>query len=229
MEQITLRAETGRETGSAPSRRLRREGGVPAVVYGRGIDPITIAVDRRELYAALTTEAGLNALINLEVGKEQHLAVAREIQRHPVRGEVTHLDFVKISLDEAIEAEVAIEFIGTPIGVREEGGIVDTVNTSVIVNALPMAIPSSIPAMIEDLNIGDTYTVGMLEAVEGVEIVSDPDMPLATIVIPAALLVEEPEAEELEGELAEGEEGEAAEGAEEAADAEASGEGEDEA
>jgi large subunit ribosomal protein L25 len=175
---------------------------------------MTVAVDRRELYAALTTEAGLNALINLEVGKDEHLAVAREVQRHPVRGEIIHLDFVKISLDVAIEAEVAVEFVGIPIGVREEGGIVETVNTSVMVSALPADIPSSIPAEIGELNVGDTYTVTMLPEFEGVEYLSDPDMPLATIVIPAAVLVEEvvEEGEELEEgvELEEGEEPEAA-------------------
>ena len=217
MDEITLRAETGRETGTRPSRRLRRHGRIPATIYGRGIDAMTIDVDGRELYAALTTEAGLNALINLEVGKEEHLAVAREVQRHPVRGEITHLDFVKISLDEVIEAEVGIEFIGVPAGVREEGGIVETVNTSIMVNALPTAVPSSIPAEIGELGIGDTFTVEMLPDLEGVEYLADPDMPLATIVIPAALLVEEPEVDEEllegeEGELVEGEEGEAAEG-----------------
>ena len=225
MDQITLRAETGRETGTRPSRRLRREGRIPATLYGRGIDAMTVDVDGRELYAALTTEAGLNALINVEVGKEEHLAVAREVQRHPVRGEITHLDFVKISLDEVIEAEVGIEFIGTPAGVREEGGIVETVNTSVIVSALPTAIPSSIPAEISELGIGDTFTVEMLPEMEGVEILAEPDTPLATIVIPAALLVEEPEVDEEllegeEGELVEGEEGEAAEGAEAEAETE---------
>jgi len=189
-----------------------------ATVYGRGIDAITVAIDRRELYAALTTEAGLNALITLEVGKDEHLSVAREIQRHPVRGEITHLDFVRISMDEAIEAEVAIEFIGTPIGVRDEGGIVETVNTSVMVRALPADIPSSIPAEIGDLDIGDAFPVAMLPEIDRVEYLSDPEMPLATIVIPAALLVEEPVEEDeelLEGEeAAEGEEGAEGEGEE---------------
>ena len=225
MDQITLRAETGRETGTRPSRRLRREDKVPATVYGRGIDAITVAIDKRELYAALTTEAGLNALITLEVGKDEHLSVAREIQRHPVRGEITHLDFIRISLDEAIEAEVAIEFIGIPAGVSDEGGIVETVNTSVMVRALPTDIPASFPAEISELEIGDTFTVAMLAEIEGVENLSDPDMPLATIVIPAALLVEEAVEEEEEGlegeegiEGEEGAEGETAEGAAETED-----------
>lgn len=201
MDQITLRAEAGRETGTRSSRRLRREGNVPATLYGLGFDAMAVAVDRRELHAALHTEAGLNALLNIDVGKSSHLAVVREIQRHPVRGEITHVDLIKISLDVAIEAEVGIEFIGTPVGVTE-GGIVDTQHNSVMVRCLPTSIPSHIPADIEGLNIGDIFTVAMLTPIEGVEIISDSDMPLASVVIPAALLVEEA------GEAEEGEEGE---------------------
>ena len=96
MEQVTLRAEAGREPGSRSSRRLRRTGRVPAIVYGRGLETTSIDVDRRDLYGVLHTEAGLNALINLEVGKKEYLTVAREVQRHPVRGEITHLDFIQI-------------------------------------------------------------------------------------------------------------------------------------
>jgi large subunit ribosomal protein L25 len=224
MDQITLRADAGRQTGTRPSRRLRRQGRVPATIYGQGIGAINVAVDQRELHSALTTDAGFNALINLEVGKDTHLAVAREVQRHPVRGEITHLDFIKISLDVAIEAEVGIEFIGIPVGVTDDNGIVETLHTSVMVSSLPAAIPSHIPAHIEELGVGDTYTVAMLAPIEGVEILSDPDMPLATIVIPALLVVEEPEAaaEEAEG-------AEAAEGAEEAEGAAEAAETEDEA
>lgn len=228
MDQVTLRAETGREHGSRPTRRLRREGKVPAVVYGRGTDTVSIAVDKRALYQVLHTESGANVLINLEVGKQKLLTVAREVQRHPVRGDITHLDFIRISLDEPIEAEVAIEFVGTPAGVRDEGGIVETVNTSVMVKALPTDIPTSIEANIADLWVGDTLMVAELPPLEGVEILAEPDMPLATIVVPAALVVEVPE-EELEAEeLLEGEELEEGEEAEEGAE-EAAAETEDEA
>jgi large subunit ribosomal protein L25 len=223
MDQVKLRAETGRELGSRPARRLRREGLVPAVVYGRGAETVSVAVDKRDLYRALTTEAGANVLINLEVGKEKLLTVAREVQRHPVRNEITHLDFIRISLDEAIQAEVGIEFIGVPIGVREDGGIVDTISTSVTINALPTDIPSSIEVDISELNVGDTIFVEALPALEGVEMLTDPETPLASVVIPAAVEAAVTEEEELEGELLEGEEGELVEGeegAEEAADSE---------
>ncbi len=199
MEQVSLRAEVGRDTGSRPARQLRRGGRVPGVVYGRGLETRSIDVDQRELDAVLHTEAGLNALINLQVDKDEYLTVAREVQRHPVRGDIVHLDFIQISLDVAIEAEVHVEFAGTPVGVLEEGGIVETVASSVTVSALPTDIPSSLALDVSGLGIGDTLKVSDLPAVENVTVVSDPEMTLVTVVIPAALLVEEPE-EEVEGE-----------------------------
>jgi large subunit ribosomal protein L25 len=200
MEQVTLRAEPRTEAGSRPARRMRREGKVPAVVYGRGLDPFPVAVSGRELYAALRTEAGLNAILNVEVdGEEAVLAVAREIQRHPVRGEITHLDLIKVSLDVAIEAEVGLEFIGTPVGVRE-GGIVETIENTVAVEALPTAIPSSIPLDISELEVGDTLRISDLPAIEGVTYVDDEDRPIVTVVIPRIVEEEVEEVEEIEGE-----------------------------
>jgi large subunit ribosomal protein L25 len=216
MDQVSLRAEVGRETGSGPTRRLRAAGKVPAVVYGRGIDPVSVAVEQRELYAALHTEAGLNAIINLEVDGSAYTTIAREIQRHPWRGEITHLDFLQISLDEAIESEVAIEFTGTPAGATE-GGIVESVQTSVVISSLPTAIPPSIAIDISALNIGDSLKVADLPEIEGVEYVSDPENTLVTVQVPAAVVAETPEGELLEGEEAEAGGEEAEEGAAEGA------------
>ncbi|MBM3696357.1 MAG: 50S ribosomal protein L25 [Actinobacteria bacterium] len=190
MEQVTLRGETGRVPGSRTSRRLRRAGSVPAVVYGRGLEPRSVAVDRRDLYAALHTEAGLNALINLQVDGEELLTVAREVQRHPVRGEITHLDFIRISLDESIEAEVPVEFAGIPVGVREAKGIVETVHASVIVSCLPTAIPSQVTLDISALRVGDSARVADLPALPGVAYVTDPDQTLLVVALPAAAHVE---------------------------------------
>ena len=221
MEQVTLRAVTGREIGSRAARRLRRDGLVPGVVYGRDQEATAVAVESRELYAALHTEAGLNALINLDIGeKETVLTVAREVQRHPVRGEIVHLDFVKISLTEEIEAEVGIEYLGTPAGV-EEGGVPEVVRNSVLISALPMAIPSHIELDVSGLGIGDSVSIEDLPEIEGVTYVDEPELTLVTVVIPRAVVEEEPE--DLEGEeLLEGEEAaegeEAEEGDEESGD-----------
>lgn len=217
MEQVTLRAEAGRDAGSRASRRLRRDGRVPAIVYGRDQEAMAVAVGNRDLYAALHTESGYNALINLEVdGGDAILTVAREIQRHPVRGEIVHLDFVKISLTEEIEAEVAIDYIGDPEGVKE-GGILEVVRNSVEISALPMAIPSSIELDVAALEIGDSLSVEDLPQIEGVTYLDEPDQTLVTVVIPRAIVEEEPELEEGE-ELLEGEEAEEGAEGEEAAD-----------
>ncbi len=220
MDQETLRVQARVDSGSRPARRMRRQGFIPAVVYGRDLETTPITVDRRELNAVLRTEAGLNALINVVVdGGDEVLAVAREIQRDPVRGDITHLDLIKVSLDIEIEAEVLIEYVGVPAGVREEAGFVEAIENSVTIMALPTAIPSSIEVDITELGIGDTLKVADLPTIEGVTYTTDLERPLVTVLLPTA--EEEPVVELLEGEELEvGEEGEPVEGAEsEAGDA----------
>ncbi len=227
MDQVTLSASPRLEAGSRPARRLRRSGFVPAVVYGRDMEPLPVNVATRDLFAALRTEAGLNAVISLEVDGTAVLTVAREIQRHPVRGDITHLDFIKVSLDEEIQAEVNLDFVGTPPGVTEDGGVVEAIETSVTIRALPTQVPSSIEVDISELRLGDTIKFGDLPAIEGVEYLDEEDRPVVTVLIPRVVEEEVPE-EELEEEL-EGEEaveGEAA--AEEGAGPEAEKEAGDE-
>ena len=122
-----------------------------------------MAVDRRELHAALHTDAGSNALINLEVAgnSKPFLTVAREVQRHPVRGDISHLDFISITLDEEIHAEVAIEYTGLPIGVKRDAGIVETIRTSVNIQALPLDIPGHITLDISELEVGSSLRVAI--------------------------------------------------------------------
>jgi large subunit ribosomal protein L25 len=214
MDQISLRAELRSTAGTRPTRRQRREGLVPAVVYGKGMDTVSVTVSDRDLFSVLHTEAGLNALIDLEVDGGNVLTVAREIQRHPVRGDITHLDFIKVSLDEPILAEVGIELLGTPVGVHEEGGIVESIATTVTVRALPTEIPPSVELEIAELSIGDTLTIGDLPVIPGVEYVDEEERPLVTILAPRKIEEEEVPEEELEGvELEEGEEAPAAEAA----------------
>jgi large subunit ribosomal protein L25 len=201
MEQETLRAQRRDESGSRPARRMRREGRVPAIVYGTSLEPVSISVDRRDLYSTLHTEAGLNALINLVLDDAEVLAVAREIQRDPVRGDITHLDLIQVSLDVAIEAEVHLEYVGVPVGVREEGAFVEAIETTVMLMALPGSIPSSIEVDISELGIGDALRVDDLPMVEGVTYVTDPDRPLVTVLLPSVEEEPEPELELVEGEL----------------------------
>jgi len=214
MEQVTLRADKRETSGTRPARRLRREGLVPAIVYGKGLDTMSVTVEARALYGVLHTEAGLNALIKVEVeGANDVLTVAREVQRHPVRGDITHLDFIQVSLTEEIVAEVGIEYTGIPAGVREEGGFVETIGNSVMIEALITEIPSSIELDITDLDIGDSLKVADLPILEGVTYLDEDDRPLVTVLAPRLEEEVEEEVEGEEGELLEGEEGEGEEAA----------------
>ena len=226
MAETKLTAAVRTELGSAESRRMRRDGSVPAVVYGQGSDPISVAVNARELYAAVHTEAGLNAVITLDVDGTDYTTLPREVQRHPTRGDITHLDFIRISLTDTVSAEVGIDFLGVPRGVRDDGGIVETISNTVNLEALPTAIPSSIELDIDDLGIGDVLRVSDLPVIAGVAYTDDPDASLVTVSVPAAVISEEAEEELLEGEeLEEGAEpGEEAEGGAEGGAEESEGE-----
>ena len=202
MSETTLRAETGRVIGTRSSRRLRRDGMVPGVLYGKQADPPSLAVNARDLSRALSTEAGLNVVLTIEVDGNSSTAFARELQRHPTRGDIIHLDFIKITLTDTVDAVVSLDFLGEPVGVRDEGGIIHTVMTSVNVRAVVTDIPSSIEIDIADLEIGDSVTVEDLPEIDGVEYLDESDSTVATVAVPAAVLADETEVdgEEVEGE-----------------------------
>lgn len=207
--EVTLQAERRAETGSAAARRLRRDNKVPAVVYGRDLDATPVIVDQRDLVGVLHTEAGLNVLINLEIdGSGTHLTLPRFVQRHPVKGEILHVDFIKISLTETVQAEVPIELEGEPEAVRMGDAVVDHIRTVVRVEALPQAVPGHITMDISEMVLGDVLRVEDLPSIDGVEYLAEPDAPVASVSIPRLEVEEEPEEEELEEgvELLEGEE-----------------------
>jgi large subunit ribosomal protein L25 len=188
---------------------------VPAIVYGKGTDPINVAVDAHDLHMALHTEAGSNALINLEIEDDKVvLTMARIIERHPFRNEYRHVDFVTVSLDETVHAEVAIHFEGTPAGVIE-GGVFSPQRTHVSVETLATTIPSFIELDVSAVEIGDSLRIADLPVLEGVVYTEDPEGVVMSVTTPAAEIEEPEEVEGEEGEeLAEGEEsdGVAAEG-----------------
>ncbi|MBV9411783.1 MAG: 50S ribosomal protein L25 [Acidimicrobiia bacterium] len=225
MEEVTLTAEIGRPTGSRSSRRLRNAGKVPAVLYGHGTDPMALAVDSRELRNALTGDAGLNALITLQVDSESHLAMARHLQRHPVKGSVDHVDFVIVRRDEIVTAEVPINLVGEAAAVNQEGGIVEQQIFTLTIKAKPLEIPASLDADISGLIIGESVRVADLKLPSGVETEVDPEEAVVVGQPPAAVELAEPgegeEAAEGEG----GAEGAAAAGGEGGAAAEGGGEG----
>jgi large subunit ribosomal protein L25 len=175
MAEIALAAHAGRPTGSAAAKRMRAAGRIPAVVYGHGIAPMAISIEGRDLRAALTTASGLNALLSLDVDGETHLTLAREIQRHPVRHSVTHVDFQIVRRDEIVSAEVPIVLLGEAVQVSQNQGVIEQPLTNLTVQAVPGRIPNSIEVDISDLAIGDTVRVADLTLPEGVSTDIDGD------------------------------------------------------
>ena len=190
--ETNLKAIVREGIGSSESKRLRKDGNIPAVVYGLGMDPLSVSVNAREFRNALKTEAGTNVIINLEVGSDNYTALAREIQKHPYRDEYLHIDLIQIDLTQTVEADVQIEFVGIPVGVKEEGGLVQTINSSISISALPTNIPTSIELDISALNVGDNLTATDVNLPEGVELASEDDESLlVTITLPRAAVEED--------------------------------------
>jgi large subunit ribosomal protein L25 len=210
MAEITLNVESGRPLGTRPSGRLRTAGKIPGVVYGHGMTAISVAIAARDLRAALTTEAGLNALLNLKIGETSHLAIAKDIQRHPVRQNVTHVDFQIVSRDEIVTAEVRVMLIGDSEAVHRVEGTIDLEMLSLEIKAKPGDVPAVIEVDISSLEVGDSLRVSDIVLPEGVTTEVDLDAAVAIAHMPRAL-EPEPEVE------VEAEEAEAAAGGEEPA------------
>src|SRR5687768_11554214 len=168
MSEVTLAAESGRTTGSRSSGRLRGEGRIPGVVSGHGISPVSVSVDRKALRAVLHTDAGHNAVIILEIGSDKHLTIVKDLQRHPVRNEVIHVDFLVVNRNEIVTVDVPINLTGESAAVKEATGTVDQQIYTLSVNSTPGNIPNEISVDISGMQIGDAIRVGDLQLPSGV-------------------------------------------------------------
>jgi large subunit ribosomal protein L25 len=175
MDEVSLVADVGRVKGSSESRRLRKAGKVPGVLYGHGIEPIDVAVGSRELRAALTSDSGLNALISLDVDGKRHLAMARQLQRHPTRRSIDHVDFVIVRRDEVITAEVPVHLVGEAEEVERADGMVEQSMFALEVHAKPADIPNAIEVDISGLGLGEAIRVADLTLPAGVSTEVDPE------------------------------------------------------
>lgn len=212
----TLEARSRDDLGSRNTRRKRREGIVPGVVYGGGGEPVALQVDEAELRVALGSHS---ALIDLKIDGKGEPVLVREQQRHPVTGRITHIDLLRVDLTKKVQAQVPLSVQGgedSP-GVRF-GGLLEQVVRELTIEALPTAIPELLTADASTMEIGDTLAVDAVTAPEGVEILTDPDEVIATLAASRMSQQTEREGEEGETEVV----GEAA-AAEEAAEAGESG------
>jgi large subunit ribosomal protein L25 len=226
-ETTRLNATAREIQGSRSNRRLRREGRVPAVLYGGDGEPVHFSVDQRELRHALHASG---AVIELALGGETANAVVKDLQQHPVRGDALHLDFVRVRMDEAIQAVVTLELVGGDDAPgTSEGGVLEQQTRELNVEALPGDIPETIQYDASRLEINATVTVADLVPPQGVTLLDDPETVVASITLPR-LEVETPEEVETETEVVGEGEGEAlaAEGADAETQPEAAGAGEGE-
>jgi large subunit ribosomal protein L25 len=216
MDEVTLVAEVGRPVGKSAARKIRREGKVPAVVYGLGSDPESVAVPIRELQHILHGASGANTLINLDLGGRNELVLARQVVRHPVRHTYVHLDFIRVRRDTAVTAEVPIHLVGEAAG-HKDGGLLEQDTFTLSIEAKPGDLPAGIEIDVSGLGIGDQLTVADLALPRGVVSTQDPGDLVAHVSAPKGVdLGEAPEGEE----AAEGEGGEAGAEAGEGASAE---------
>lgn len=199
MDQTVVTATTGRGQGSRPSRRLRAEGQLPAVVYGLGRDPVAVAVSYIDLRDALKTESGMNTVISLNVeGGETETVIVRSVQRHPIRREVTHADFLRIDTAQQINVKVPIRMVGDGTAITNEGGLIEQKMFEIEVLVSPLNIPSEIEADISMMDMDTRVSVADLKLPAGVVSAIADEI---SVVIPVASRASKMTDEELEAEL----------------------------
>ncbi len=209
-DRFQLEVQERESRGSRESRRLRAQGLIPGVLYGKG-QSRAIAVAERDLRAALTGSSGMHAILDvvLEGQKTVHPSILADLQQDPIRGTVSHIDLREVRLDQPIQATVVVQLVGESQGVKN-GGVLSLVNREVNVEALPMEVPEHIDADVSSLEVGDVLRLEDLPAIEGVTFLDDPhETVIATVSAPRVEVepvAEVEEGEEAEGEVAEGEE-----------------------
>ena len=203
MEKVVLKSALREEFGKSASKHLRKEDQIPAVVYKEGKKAISVKVDANDLWHALHTEAGENAIITMDItGGEKEIkktVIVKEVQHDPVNDKFVHVDFHEISLKEKLKVKVPIAVKGEAIGVKEEDGVLSQDLWEMEVECLPTEIPEHIDVHVDELAIGDSIHVKDITAPAGVAILDDPEHTVVSVKPPAA------EEEPVEEEAAEGE------------------------
>ena len=205
MSDTTIKVRSREKTGKNHNRRLRRRGGVPAVIYGGGVDSVAIEVENRKVDAILRA-SGENTifLLQLEGTEESRHAMIRDIQFEPMTGGLIHLDFQRILMDKRIRVKVPIEIVGVPEGVKNEEGILDFVTRELEIECLPAEIPASLPLDVEGLHVGQHLEAGQVPLPEAATLVEEAERNVVSV--SRSRVAEEVEVEEEEEDLIEAEE-----------------------
>jgi large subunit ribosomal protein L25 len=187
MERVSLEAKRRDGLGSGKVKKLRRTGMVPAIVYGRGIEPTPVTVEAKSLRSILHTAAGMNVLIDLAIGDSAQggrTVMVKDLQRDIFRRDIIHVDFNTIDLTEKVEAHVPLMFKGQATGVVDEGGIFEVHLREIVVECLPTQIPEHIEVDISALTLGHSLHVRDVAVPGEVTLVSAPEEVVATVVAP---------------------------------------------
>ena len=207
MSETVLQAEVGRRAGSSDARRLRADGKIPAVVYGHGMDPISVSVDRRELRQALSGAAGMNTILDLTVEGTVYPSLIKDIQRHPVKRSVQHIDFIQVNLNEEIVVSIPIHLEGEAKDVSANGGLVDLSMQELQVRTTPRNIPDSVIIDVSEMTMDTVIRVEDIPLPSGVVAEADADTPVVTVLTMRTPVLDAEE-EAAEAAAAEGAEGE---------------------
>ncbi|MCE9622403.1 MAG: 50S ribosomal protein L25 [Actinomycetia bacterium] len=186
MSETKLVAQLRSTTGSPAARRLRAEGHIPGVLYGQGMSPLSVTVERRELRLALSGPAGSNTVLALQVDGKSYPAVVKEMQRHPIKRAVSHIDFLQVNMNEEITVSVPLHLVGEAKAVIAEGGLVDKAVDHIEVSCTPTDMPNSFDVDISHMHPHDVIRLSDLTMPKGVTPLGDPEMPIVTVLVTSA-------------------------------------------
>jgi large subunit ribosomal protein L25 len=186
MPEIVVAAQGRTDTGKNVNRRLRAQGLIPGVVYGRAKESISVAVSPKEITTILRSASGENTLFDLDLDGKRRKVILKEFQLEPIKGQILHADFYEVALDKLLEVKVHVELHGTPVGVKVQGGIIDFVTRELDVECLPTDIPDKIVLDVSALELGKHLRVSDLTAPPKVKILTEPDVVVVHVVAPRA-------------------------------------------
>lgn len=199
MSNTTLVATTGRATGSSASRRLRAEGHIPGVLYGHGMTPLSLTVERRDLRVALSGPAGVNTILSLTVDGASYNAVIKEMQRHPVKRTVNHVDFLQVNMNEEITVNIPLRLEGEAKAVLAAGALVDPAVDTIEVLTTPNNMPDEFLIDITNMQPDQVIRLADVPMPTGVTPTGDPDMPVVTVLLTSVVSTPAGEADAAEG------------------------------
>jgi large subunit ribosomal protein L25 len=194
MSNFVIEVQERTIIGKNESRRLRRSGRIPAVLYGAGKSSFPVSVDPARVEQILNSEGGENTLLDLKLlgPNTQRKAMIREYQTDPVKGTVVHADFIRIEMDQKLQIHVPVRVTGVSPGVKDQGGVLEIVQRTLDVSCLPANIPEMIEVDISTLNLGDQVRLADLKALENVEFLQPAETVVVTVVMPRAIEEEAP-------------------------------------